>query len=152
MNDLAVLYSRERERMCCEKSHPCGKRCYSVGRLAGELSGCTAEQVVTGVYRCDLCKVIVCEPRNTLENYLAEITTWYSAFCESNRDYLWQLKQSVLLDKALSEDENALYKAAQEFVDANGVISNITKSESLQMRQSVYALVCAYEKLKSILE
>lgn len=133
---------------CSEANHPCGNRCYSVGRFDPK-SGCTAEEIAPGVYHCSFCNLVVFGPDDALQNYLAEITDWVKKFREKQHDQLRALTQKKLSTTPLDEHEIAIYEAVDTLNRAL-IEYNPQLRENMQMRKDVYTLSCAYQKLKSL--
>lgn len=150
-----MMYNHENVRSeietkckCCEKNHPCGNRCYSVGRFDPK-SGCTAEEIAPGVYHCNFCKLIVFGPDDALQNYLAEITDWVKLFREQHRDQLRALTQKKLSSTPLDKHDQEFYDAVDALYGAL-IDYKPQLRDSTQMRKDVYTLSCAYQKLKSL--
>lgn len=137
----------------CKCTHKCGIECKSWHCLDAQCD-CTATEIVPGVYRCDMCNLVVCRDDRGFRQYLTEMTKWYDAFCSRNELYLYRLQQKILSKDHVTDQEREIYKAIDAFCHARRYFpveeSQFNYLDTISHRRSAYILIKAFEKIKKI--
>lgn len=137
----------------CKDTHKCGIKCESMCCF-DERCGCTATEIIPGLYRCDVCNLVVCREDDSFQEHLVEMTEWYDAFYSKNKRYLNRLEQDVLLGKTLNERDKAIYDAVDAFCYAKSNFSfsipYTTRLDTMLHRENALTLIQAFETIKKV--
>lgn len=137
----------------CKENHKCGIQCNSK-HCFDENCGCTATEIVHGIYQCNVCKLVICCKTDNFWKYFSEISEWFDVFKEKNKTYWEQLEQQIHLGIPISEFNRAIYDRVDQFLRAKSDLlltsSYMDPLNTVIRRRNAFSLIQAYHSIREI--
>lgn len=138
----------------CMANHKCGIECHS-RECCGEKCGCTARQIQTELYYCEICELVLptrSDKPYPFEKYFISAKDWYHSFWTQKGEYLQDLEKEKFRGQELAQEDECLYNLVNSYQslcqDFPQFMPTTLKLDTMDLRKKAYQFIQIVETLK----